>query len=275
MTGGSAEIDATVPATRTFPRWRRSRRAGSTPGPARSTSPGGRPVRGERGQGPVGRDAHDRQRTVDRREVGDVLDEQSAGAQPAGVLEGGQRRRRGQVPPRCRPRSPAPTRSPPGCRSARRCPAAPKPRRAGPPLSTATSAAPARTTASGSAALRMLSSAATGTSVRLRTSASSGTVRQGCSRYSSAPSAVSARRGHRLIHRPAAVGVHPHGRDLRAYGVDPGDVVGQRLPRLGDLHLRGPRPGKAGQHLRHPSAGTAGTVALIGMLVRRAGGVAR
>ena len=50
---------------------------------------------------------------------------------------------------------------------------------------------------------------------------------------------------------PAAVGVHPHRRHLLTDGVDARHVVGQRLARLGDLHLGGAGARKAGQHLGH------------------------
>ena len=56
-------------------------------------------------------------------------------------------------------------------------------------------------------------------------------------------------RRHGLCDAPTAVCVHSHRRHVCAHGVDAGHVVGQRLARLGDLHLGGARARKAGQHL--------------------------
>ena len=56
-----------------------------------------------------------------------------------------------------------------------------------------------------------------------------------------------------LLDAPTAVGVHPHRRDQCAHRVDPVDVVGQRLARLGDLHLGGVGTGEPVQHLGHLS----------------------
>ena len=141
-------------------------------------------------------------------------------------------------------------------------------------FSTAMSAAPARTTASGSSALRMLSSAAIGTSTRRRSSASS--VDRGAGLFEVLQRAVGGQRSgglDGLVDAPAAVGVHPHGRHQFAHGVDPRDVVGQRLARLGDLHLGGARRPGTGPAPRPPARRRRpGTVALIGMRSRRGGG---
>ena len=155
----------------------------------------------------------------------------------------------------------------------RRCPAACVTPPSGATFSTATSAAPSRTTRSGSSALRMLSSAATGTSTRRRTSASSGTVAHGCSTYSSGPSAVSAAAAATASStRPAAVGVDPHRRHQCANGVDPCDVVGQRLPGSATFTLAVRAPGKRASTSGTCAAATAGTVALIGMRSRSGDG---
>ena len=217
------------------------------------------PAVGRRGQAASrarsGVTSPDGQRAVDRREVGDVLDEQSPVPSPQACSRVGSAA--AAASPAAMPTAESSADEiTTGMSICAAMPSSAETPPSGATLSTAMSAAPARTTASGSVALRMLSSAATGTSVRLRTSASSGTVRQGLLEVlQRAVGGQRARRGHRLIHRPAAVGVHPHGRDLRAYGVDPGDVVGQRLPRLGDLHLRGPRPQESGPAPRHPFGG--------------------
>ncbi|CKU75302.1 Uncharacterised protein [Mycobacterium tuberculosis] len=63
------------------------------------------------------------------------------------------------------------------------------------------------------------------------------------------------RRGHRLGDTPATVGVHPHHGNQLPNRVDTLDVVGQALPRLGDLHLGRPGPRKPGQHLAHLGGG--------------------
>ncbi len=96
---------------------------------------------------------------------------------------------------------------------------------------------------------------------------------QGCSIYSSGPSAFAGLDG--LRDGPGAVGVDPHGRNQGADRVDPGDVVGEGLAGFGDLHLRGPRAGEAGQDFRHLRGGDGRDGGVDVDAVRRGGGGVR
>ena len=119
----------------------------------------------------------------------------------------------------------------------------------------------------------MLSSAAIGTSTRRRSSASSGTVAHGCSRYSSGPSAVSARAAS-----TASSTLQPPLASTRTVGTSARTALTRATSSASDwpgsatFTLAVRAPGKAGQHLGHLAAATAGTVALIGMRSRRVGG---
>ncbi len=55
--------------------------------------------------------------------------------------------------------------------------------------------------------------------------------------------------------RPSTVGVHPHRRHLLTDGVDACHVVGESLTRFGDLHLGGAGAREAGQHFGHVGGG--------------------
>ena len=131
-------------------------------------------------------------------------------------------------------------------------------------LSTAMSTAPARTTANGSAALRMLSSAATGMSMRRRRSASSATVAQGCSRYSSGPSALRA-----AAAATACSSVQPPLASTRTVGISARTALTRATssarvwPGSATFTLAVVAPGNLANTSATRPAGTAGTVALM------------
>ena len=63
------------------------------------------------------------------------------------------------------------------------------------------------------------------------------------------------RRFNGLCDGPGPVGVDPHSRHQRAHRVHPGDVVVEGLTGLGDLHLRRPCTGEAGEDLGNLRSG--------------------
>ena len=108
----------------------------------------------------------------------------------------------------------------------------------------------------GSSARRIDSSAATGTSTRRRSTASSSSVAHGCSAYSrpNRPQRSSARRA---CHGPGAVGVDPDppaGAECVAHRLDPRDVGRRRLAGLGDLDLGGGAAGPGDDRVRRLGA---------------------
>ena len=122
----------------------------------------------------------------------------------------------------------------------------------------------------------MLSSAAIGTLTRRLTSVSSATVRHGCSMYSSGPSAVSARAA-----ATASSTVHPALASTRTVGISARTALTRAMssdsvwPASATLTFAVPAPGKRASTSATSAADTAGTVALIGIRSRRAGGRSR
>ena len=163
------------------------------------------------------------------------------------------------VPARCRRPNPARWTPRSESRSARRCRAAWRTPPSGATFSTAMSAASARTTCSGSSALRMLSSAAIGTSTRRRSSASSGTVLHGCSMYSSGPSAVSASAAATASStlQPPFASTRTVGTSARTALTRPTSSAND-CPGSATFTFAVRAPGKSGQHLGHLIGGDGG-----------------
>ena len=119
----------------------------------------------------------------------------------------------------------------------------------------------------------MLSSAATGTSTRPRSSASSGTVAQGCSTYSSAPSAVSAAQA-----AVASATLQPPLASTRTTGTSARTAFTRATssardwPGSATFTLAVPAPGNRASTSGTCAAATAGTVALIGIHSRSGDG---